>query len=259
MKAYCINLDSRPDRWTHMTGQFAAVGMSAERVPAVDARDPAVRAAAAACRPGISGKGLSAGAYACFQSHRSVWQKLVASGDPFAMVLEDDVLLAAGFAQCLGDDWIPHGADLVKLETVGVRVHVDKRGTRPACGRALRRIRSYHSACAAYVLSRGAAERMLRLTEVVADPIDDVLFNPALAPTPPLVVWQMLPAPAVQGDRPIAGQAGADWAAGSIGEHWAAPEGPIGKEPILARLSRRASHELRALANGTRYVVVPFG
>ena len=56
MKAYCINLDRRPDRLKHMTEVFAEHGIAFERVAAVDGLDPSVAAAAAACRPGMYGR-----------------------------------------------------------------------------------------------------------------------------------------------------------------------------------------------------------
>lgn len=36
MKAYCINLDRRPDRLEHMERQFERLGMAFERIAAVD-------------------------------------------------------------------------------------------------------------------------------------------------------------------------------------------------------------------------------
>ena len=90
MKAYCINLDRRPDRLEHMVQQFAARGMSFERVAAVDARDPAVAEAALRCGIGMTGKRMSAAAFATFQSHREVWRRVLASGEAHAMVFEDD-------------------------------------------------------------------------------------------------------------------------------------------------------------------------
>lgn len=258
MKTYCINLDRRPDRWAHMTEQLRAAGLVAERVPAVDASQGDIAAEAARCGPGKNGRKISAGAYACFQSHRAIWRRLVDSGDSFALVVEDDVYLAPDIGHLQAEDWLPPDADMIKLETVGVRVHLQKRGTHQAGSRALLRVRSYHSASAFYAISRVAAQRLLRLTETVTDPVDDVLFKPELAPDPPFVVYQMYPAPAIQGERLAAGRVDAPWMAGSITEHWSEAESGHGKEPIVARVMRRASHELQAMRQGTRYVVVPF-
>ena len=144
MKAYCINLDRRPDRLDHMTGQFGRHGMPFERIPAVDCQRPEVAAEATKCLPTSLGPRISAAAYACFQSHREAWRRLVASGESHGLILEDDLLLADGIAEYLGDGWVPPDADLVRLEpseractSMPLRCIGSDRASCGACGQAI--------------------------------------------------------------------------------------------------------------------------
>lgn len=259
MKVYCINLDRRPDRLAYMSELFGQLGVPFERIVAVDAQSPEVAAKAASCAPGMTGRRMSAGAYGCFQSHRNVWQRLVASSDSHAMIFEDDLLLAPGVADLLSPGWIPADADLVKLETLRTRLHLSPAVGSAVQGRALHRMHSRHAGTGAYVISATAAARLLRQTETFADPIDEVLFNEASPLFPGLVVYQMSPAPVIQGE--FSGQVKAGWSATSITQRFASGDepAPARAEGRIARLVRRGTQEVIARAKGTRYVVVPFG
>lgn len=259
MKAYCINLDRRPDRLAHMTALLARHGVAFERVAAVDGQDRQVAAAAALCRPGMTGKRMSAGAYACFQSHRAVWRRLLASGAAHAMVLEDDLLIAEGFAAYLAPDWLPADADLVRLETYQTRLHRQVGPGLPAKGRRLYRLRSRHAGTGCYVISRAAARRLLAATETVSDPVDETLFNEASPLFSGLAIYQMVPSPVMQGkgSQEGGGANRAGWVQSSIMGRDARLNSEA--EGGLARLGRRLRAEIRSLLAGTCYVVVPFG
>ena len=263
MKAYCINLDRRPDRLAHMTRQAEALDLVFERVCAVDGRDPEVAAAAARCGVGLTGLRMSAGAYGCFQSHREVWRRLLASGEGHAMVFEDDLVLAPGIADYLDPAWVPADADLVRLETFLTRFHRDRGPGIAVAGRHIHRMRSRHVGAGSYAISAGAAARLLAASERIDDPIDELLFNEASALFGGLVVYQMIPAPVVQGDRlaPDREKAESGWQATSITERYAEGDlaAQVAPEGTIRRLFRRMREESRSLAAGTRYVVAPYG
>lgn len=265
MKAYCINLDRRPDRLEHMTEVFAKHRIAFERVAAVDGQDPLVAAAAAACRPGLSGRRMSAGAYGCFQSHREVWRRLLASGESHAAVFEDDLIIAEGLRLCLDDTWVPPDADFVKLEANDHRVQLG-RGRGLAVGRRrLYRLRSRHAGTGAYVISARAAQHLLAATGVITDPIDEALFNEDSALFGALTTYQMVPAPVMQGRRgggvaagnAVGGAAVGGWQASSID---VPPDpGSKRKKGLGSRVLRRLRGEIRAFKGGMRYVLVSFG
>ena len=186
------------------------------------------------------------------------WRRLLASGDSHAVVFEDDLVIADGFAVYLQDGWVPRGADLVRFETFLIRVHVDRGDGTPASGRRLHRLRSRHPGTGAYLVCAPAARRLLDLTETVSDPIDEALFNEASPLFAGLTTYQMDPAPVIQGnlvDGPLD-----SWTTTSITERFAevgVQTGPA--ETKVARLGRRLREEFGALRDGTRYDVVPFG
>ena len=261
MKAYCINLDRRPDRLDHMMGQFGRHGMPFERIPAVDCQRPEVAAEATKCLPTSLGPRISAAAYACFQSHREAWRRLVASGESHGLILEDDLLLADGIAEYLGDGWVPPDADLVRLETFGTRLHVDAAPMHRVGSRQLRRLRSSHLGAACYVIASPAARRLFEATALIREPVDVVLFSERSAFFDRLVTYQMVPAPAVQGKRPASDAREADWSATSITERFE-PDMPLPAQPAetpLLRLTRRVAEALEAHRHGTRYIVIPHG
>ncbi|MGR3465602.1 glycosyltransferase family 25 protein [Limimaricola sp.] len=259
MRIHCINLDRRRDRRDHITAECARHGIVFDRIAAIDAADPAIAAKAAQLPPGLTGGPMSAGAYGCFASHRAAWCRLVASGDGHAVIFEDDIRLAHGIAACLDPGWIPRGADIVRLETFGTRVHLDRRAAASVAGRGVHRLRSTHLGTGGYVISAVCASALLAETARFRDPVDHVLFDESLAALTARRVFQMVPAPVTQAVRRPAG-ADADWARSSIPErHMARSAGSTAAESPLDRLWRRGRNEIRARLRRTGYVVVPFG
>ena len=70
---YCINLDTRPDRWQQAMGEFVAIGLAdrVERVAAITHADP---------REG------------CRRSHLECVKRAAAAGAETALIFEDDVV-----------------------------------------------------------------------------------------------------------------------------------------------------------------------
>jgi glycosyl transferase family 25 len=94
MKAYLINLDRSPERLAFMQAQFDALGLEVERVPGIDGRGniPERWRLQFQCGP------LTSGEAACYASHLLVAEKLLASDQPCALVLEDDAEFLTGTA-----------------------------------------------------------------------------------------------------------------------------------------------------------------
>jgi len=180
MRIYLINLGRRPDRLAAMTVRVESLGLALERVEAVDA---------AAVEPGALERWfeedgplgeIPRGDKACLLSHRLAWQKFLAGSDAHAVFLEDDVVLSRGAAEILTkDSWIPAGTSVVKLEHYGPKgqrvLLTNLRATRD--GFKTGRMLSRHTGAAAYILSRPAAEMLLRQTRFDL-PVDHLLFNP---------------------------------------------------------------------------------
>jgi glycosyl transferase family 25 len=205
MRAYLINLERRKDRLAAMNAQAAALGLGLERVTALDAgtADPAqvnLWFAPWFANGGPLGE-IPAGDKACLLSHRSAWEQFVASGDAHAVFLEDDVRLSkmAG-PMLLSDAWIPADAQVVKLEHYGPPGQRVLLADMHAVGEdfSIGRMLSRHTGGAAYILSRPAAEMLLREKRFDL-PVDHLLFNPNNSKLfARLKPWQLLPAIARQ-------------------------------------------------------------
>jgi glycosyl transferase, family 25 len=206
MQIYLINLARRPDRLAAMTGQAGPLGLVLDRVEALDAAS--AQGLERWFAPGdVKGGGplgeIPRGDKACLLSHRRAWELFADSGNAHAVFLEDDVRLSRSAPALLGsDNWIPPDVGIVKLEHYGppgqrvLLAEIRAVGEDFALGRMLSR----HTGAAAYILSRGAAQLLLRETRFDL-PVDHLLFNPnnsrlfaKLAP------WQLVPAIARQED-----------------------------------------------------------
>lgn len=201
MQIFLINLDRRADRLATMTAQLAALDLRATRISAVDAKYADDRRLSKVFRTtGPLGE-IPKGDRCCSLSHRRAWDAFLASGAPFAAVLEDDIVLGKAATELLNNaDWIPPGVDLVKLEHFGPphqRVLVGGKCT-VGGGHSLAPILSRHTGAGAYILSRATAAKLAEV-EHWSVPVDHLLFNPNVSPlAADLRPFQMLPAIARQ-------------------------------------------------------------
>ena len=198
MKSYVINLDRSPDRLKRMTDRLNAIGVGFERVPAVDGRLLSQAEIEDVTKP-VAGAALTPEEVGCFLSHRKCWERIVSGSDAYGCVFEDDMLISKHAALLLGDTgWIPGDADIVKIETVGGRVWVD-RAVSPLPGTfKLALLRSFHFGSGGYILSKVAAEQLLACTRVFSDAVDHVKFNPDCGIADSLKSYQVIPALCVQ-------------------------------------------------------------
>jgi glycosyl transferase family 25 len=199
---FLINLARRPDRLAQMVAQLNALQLSFERVDATDAETAsAAELEAALASHGPMGP-FHRGPQCCTLSHLRTLHRFLATGQPHAVVLEDDVRLGAGASRVLRNlDWFPSAAGIVKIERFGPahqRVLVE-RAISIVDGREVARLRSKHTGAAAYVITRHAATKVLGSNRKIDMDIDHLLFNPNVSPLfSQLSVYQMLPALAVQ-------------------------------------------------------------
>jgi glycosyl transferase family 25 len=201
MRIFLINLARRPDRLAAMTQKADALGLRLDRLDALDAAQTQLPTSY------FDDKGplgeIPRGDKCCTLSHRMAWEQFIASGEPYAAILEDDVILTPAAQTFLKNaDWIPPGTALVKLEHYGPpsqSVLLSDFKILPQ-GFQLARMHSRHTGAAAYILSRAAAQRLLAVTRF-ALPVDHLLFNPNNSPLfAALAPWQLLPAVARQQD-----------------------------------------------------------
>lgn len=96
-RIYLINVRSFTDRLAHTNAELARFGLSAESVHEWDATDLTAEVESRF----YNSDALSSGQKSCGLKHVTALQRIVARGERYALVLEDDVVLSEGFAEGL--------------------------------------------------------------------------------------------------------------------------------------------------------------
>jgi glycosyl transferase family 25 len=180
-----INLDRSVDRLAHVQAGFARIGIPFERVAGVDA---------SAGSPVVAPP-LTPAEVCCFLSHRICWQMIADGDDRYGAIFEDDVVFAHDAGTMLADDgWVPRDADVVKFETYFVKVRLGRQNTALDNGYSLARLIGEHMGAAGYLISREAAQKLLKGTRRLKGAVDDALFKPTLMTCSRNTIYQVMPA-----------------------------------------------------------------
>ena len=159
MKAFVINLDKNPERLAFMQDQFRRFGMDVERFPAVYGKaltPEELRRDHSRIRSYIAfQKRMEPPKVAVALSHSGVYQTIIDRGLPYALVLEDDVVIDAGFSEALqrAEKFIdPTRPQVVAFNGYGL-------ADADTCAPEIREVSRMWCADA-YVITRPAAERI---------------------------------------------------------------------------------------------------
>lgn len=189
---FLINLDRQPGRLRFMQAQFQALGITPIRIAAVNGRDPAERARSDAA----SYAQLTPGEIGCFESHRRLWQKMVAENIPAAIVVEDDVILASDLGQLDFSD-IP--ADMIKLDAgIGSPSWYGTAARNITPFRSLRRLLGTEFSTGCYYINASGARKLLAQSRNYIDPVDRFMFDQTSRAFWSLTAWKLIPAAARQ-------------------------------------------------------------
>jgi glycosyl transferase family 25 len=266
VRALVINLDRSIERLAEFQVEAERCGLDFERLPAVDGRALPAEKLAEITTPAFRFQPIGPAEIGNFLSHRKAWQVLVESGAGWIAVFEDDVRLADDLPAVLdaieADD---PPFDIVRLETTLRRVVLDNEGVDLVAGRRMHRMRSWHGGTAAYVIRRDCATRLLKATERLSDPIDQLLFNPQSRLFPSLRTAQLVPATAVQ-VAILDPQAAGGAASSTIGRlaadgsrSWRPRHGlAVGVHRLLLKLRERARRAVDMRLPGRGYRQVSF-
>lgn len=185
-----------------MEREFARIGVTFERLPAVDGRalPPGERDVFQSTRCEAKPEGWLPGEIGCFLSHFKAWQTITAGDDAWAAVFEDDVTLAEDLRLLLAaTDWIPADADLVRLEANRSMRLSGGRETAVAKHRKVYRALSGSAGAAGYLLAKTAAARLIAAPPSLHTAADVFLFKPKASPMArALRRYQVVPAVCVQ-------------------------------------------------------------
>ncbi len=250
MDCYLINLDTAVDRLAHMSAQLTRLGVVVTRVAAVEAGRITDEELAHWRALNRIWQPVTRTEIACFLSHRDVWRRIVDSGQPWALVIEDDLHLADGLVRFLGkSDWIPSDAEVVRAETDYLPVELSGVAG-SAFGHNLRRMKSDQFGSAGYFLSRDAACKLLHLTEDCCEPLDCLLFSFRGSVASRLTSYQLDPALCVQDCRLSETAGGKGFASqievGKLTERPRGPANPTLADKVVRELLRLRGQAWRA-------------
>lgn len=209
---FLVNLDRSPERLERMQFEFFSRGVTQfERVSAVDFSRPTEESRSDLdSMPSWGPWGPVTGhAKGCTLSHFKAYRAFLATQHPYAAIFEDDVFLSDDISWWLRSyDWIPKGADILKIERWRddrLLVAVARRGSE-WMGRKVIRFYSKHSGSAGYIIARSAAESALRAHPIDV-PIDHFLFHPNVSHfSKSLLKYQVQPALCQQGNDGVVRQ-----------------------------------------------------
>ncbi len=95
MRAYVINLDRAPERWTHIEKSFSSTGFGLSRVPAVDGNAMSLphQGYAEGRYRWLHGRDTNIYEVACYLSHVRAMEAFLETEEDCALIAEDDIVL----------------------------------------------------------------------------------------------------------------------------------------------------------------------
>ncbi|SFO92835.1 glycosyltransferase family 25 protein [Tranquillimonas alkanivorans] len=173
---WLINLRRAEERRAQMLPRLDALGLPYEIFEAVDGRAEADALAHTVDRAAFernTGGALLPGKIGCYHSHLRVWQKLVDSGRPAALILEDDVVFHDDFLTALdtalaaADHW-----DAIRFNAIRAKLPVPQ-GT--AGDYTINAYVGPFTGNGAYLIKREVAQRLLPGLLPMTRPLDHEL------------------------------------------------------------------------------------
>jgi glycosyl transferase family 25 len=158
---YVINLESSADRLAFLKRQFDRLGMTFERMPAVDGRTLAKETYERYAYQW--GRPISPSEVSCLLSHSLCWQR-AADGNG-AVVMEDDQVLADEIGPVLAELGPREGAMVFNLETQPRIRYVSREPSETIAGVRFFELQMPTPGAGAYVVTREAAKLLLKRLE----------------------------------------------------------------------------------------------
>mgnify|MGYP002640257134 CR=1 FL=1 len=181
---YLLNLDRHKTRLENLRTQLDDLGLTWERVVAVDAKDASEEELAKYTDPTGPIPRMGAGARACTAGHFKIWERFLETNARVAFILEDDVRVSKKLAAFVKT--APAYANEVdilnfnrqKSRRTQKKLVVSKVAPITSDVFTGRRLLGPHYGTAGYMITRSAAERLCYHIGRTNVPIDHLLFNP---------------------------------------------------------------------------------
>jgi glycosyl transferase family 25 len=240
LHAWYINLARRTDRRAAMEAQLARLGLAGERIEAILAAD-LPETLKQRYLPGGRHERLSVQEFCCGVSHLHACRALLASGEPFGLILEDDIVLSPRLPDFLQQfEANPQGIDLLRLETFAAPAQISTQAQGGIGGFAFHTMHGWAWGAAAYIISARAAKRMVDNPQALEEVIDRVIYRPHRSILGRVKRRQLVPALAIQEDR----TQGHEWGAGSDMAPVRAAMRAAARQPFAKRLASFIDNEL---------------
>jgi glycosyl transferase, family 25 len=201
--AFVINLDRDVSRWRDISGALTRLGISYQRISAIDAKKRMSlirRVIDRDFRFTSANRDLKAGEIGCYLSHIAALKRVLRKNLPMAMIFEDDAAFDERFLQFYKRD-LPRflmTSDIVKFEGIHY-AHTSKSGILLAEGETAQLVVPLKPALgsAAYAVTRHGAAALIRALSVADRPLDHKLVyydrhGIAFAETQPFLVSQAM-------------------------------------------------------------------
>ncbi len=163
-KVFVINLDSSTDRLAHMHATLSRLGLSYERIPAIDgtklSQDEIKHRYSSFWFQLFHGRQMSPGELGCALSHKLAYRRIVEDQLDWGLVLEDDVLLDDSLLELLQALFgVKLPAEIIQLYFSEQRRH--KLPTlKEVAGKRLVAFTGAHASAIAYLVSHSAAIKL---------------------------------------------------------------------------------------------------
>lgn len=171
MHAYVINLQRRPDRREAIQAQLSPLNIEVSWVCAIDgsATDFLQKH-----EQDLKRTSIFPNEYACYLSHIAAWNALIMGPHPYAIILEDDALIAPDFSEVIAQ--LPALLDVTPVIRLGA--------LQKQVGHSIAKIRPHHrlllptknlSGMQGYVLSKHGAQSLIDHFSSINEPVDTSL------------------------------------------------------------------------------------
>ena len=174
---FLINLDRSAARLRRMTERLEALGLTFERIPAVEGFSLTESEKETLNPPRCWRHKRSPSELACYASHLKAIRLVVSRQLPRAIILEDDAMFDDDFGVWARSDCpLPEGTDILKLEGFGA-LNTIKIPIAHQNNRAINFAYKSSAGAAAYLITLAGAKSALGKLNIVRGQIDDDLFG----------------------------------------------------------------------------------
>gem|GEM_PF-353184 len=201
INCYVINLDRSINRLQYISHIFHGLDLDFERISAIDGKLLSEEELNHLTEKSTWQPKLTASEVGYFLSHRECLRRIAEGNEPWGAIFEDDVVLSPKIRPLLqSTDWMPDGADIIKLDTHKTICTLGRRKLINISRKNyyLSRLLSTQYGACSYIISKQCAKKLLDLVQDINAPIDVIYFDSNHGLLHQLNIQQVFPALVMQ-------------------------------------------------------------